>query len=923
MKKAAQAIPNQRLSREREQHGWSQQEVADYIGTTPVNVSRWERGLTTPSPYFRHKLCELFDKLAHELGLVAHEADHDTEQAEAATSSKLAHQAPRSLDELLWNVPYRRNPFFTGREDILTHLHETLIANKTDTLLQAQAISGLGGIGKTQIAIEYAYRYRNDYQAIFWVRADSRETLVADLATIADLLHLPEANEQERNRAIKGCRRWLNEHTGWLLILDNADDMQMVSDFLPSEGKGQVILTTRAQATGLIAHNIELEYMGLEEGALFLLRRAKLIAREAPLDTASYINWTKARTIVQLMDGLPLALDQAGAYIEETACGLSDYLNLYQRRQTALLRRRGRLAIDHPESVATTWSLSFKKVEQAHAAAIELLQLCAFLHPDAIPEELFHAGATEMGSVLAPVAADPLELDMVIEVLRRYSLLRRSPDTHILTIHRLVQAVLIDQMDERTKRQWAERTVRVVHKTFPEIEFATRERCQRCFPHVLACIALIEQWNMAFPETAQLLNRAGKYLRASGQYKEAEPLLKQALAIYTQTVEPEHPNVTTCLNDLATLYWNQGKYAQAETLFQQALTMREQILGPEHPDVATSLNDLALLYWEQGNYTQARPLFQRALAIREQILAPEHPDTAETLNNLGILYLAQGQYTAAETMLQKSLVIWEHTLGLDHPQVAYSLNNLAFLYYTQGRYMQAEPLYLRALAIREQALGPEHDEVAYTLSNLALLYTDEGKYIQAEQLFERALTIREQTLGPEHPFVAQTLHRLARLYYIQGNYVQAEPLLTRSLTIREQTLGADHPDVASCLDTLAQLALTQGKYDLAEQLCQRALKIREQALGSEHLDVASSLNTLAKIFLAQSSYIQVEALLQQALSIYEKTLGADHPTAADCLELYARLLQTTGRQHEAIQMEARVRGMRMTKTIDTPGTTIR
>ncbi|GAC1348489.1 MAG: FxSxx-COOH system tetratricopeptide repeat protein [Ktedonobacteraceae bacterium] len=915
MKKAAQATPNQRLSREREQRGWSQQKLADQIGTTPVNVSRWERGLTSPSPYFRHKLCELFGKYAQELGLVEDTVDNPGEQVLAAAFPEQAAAALLSASTTpLWNVPQRRNPFFTGREDVLMRLHETLAAGRTAALLQAQAISGLGGIGKTQIALEYAYRYRSDYQAVFWVRADSREALASDLAAIADLLRLPEAYEQDRRRAVEVARRWLNEQSGWLLILDNADDVEMVSEFLPTEGKGHVVLTTRAQATGLIAQSIELEQMGPEEGALFLLRRAKIIAREAPLDNTSYADWTKAKTIVQMMGGLPLALDQAGAYIEETACGLSDYLDLYKKRRAALLRRRGRRAADHPEPVATTWSLSFEKVEQAHPAAIELLHVCAFLHPDAIPEELLREGAAELGPVLASVAADPLELDMAIEALRRYSLVRRSPDAHILTIHRLVQAVLIDQMDEQTQRRWAERAVRAIHRAFPEVEFATRQRCQRCFPHALVCAALIEQWGMAFPEAAQLLNRAGNYLRESGQYQEAEPLLRQALAIHEQSVGPEHPDVASCLNDLATLYWNQGKYAQAEPLFQQALTMREQTLGAAHPDVASSLNDLALLYWDQGKYAQAEPLSQLALAIREQSLGPEHPATAETLNNLGILSLAQGNYAAAEGLLQRSLTIWERALGPDHPRVAYSLNNLAFLYYTQGRYKQAEPLYLRALAIREQALGSEHDEVAYTLSNLAVVYTDQGNYAQAESLLTRSLAIREQALGLAHPFVAQTLHRLAKLYYVQNNYAQAEPLAQQALAIRKQALGADHPDVASSLDALALLSLAQGKAMVAEQLCRRALKIREQVLGPEHLEVAVSLSTLAEISFAQGNYDQVEPLLQRVLSIRERSQGPTHPELASCLELYARLLRTTGRQNAAAKLEARARVVRAAST---------
>ncbi|HLI05304.1 MAG TPA: FxSxx-COOH system tetratricopeptide repeat protein [Ktedonobacteraceae bacterium] len=948
MKKAAQATPNLRLSREREQRGWSQQEVADHIGTTPVSVSRWERGLTTPSSYFRRKLCELFGKTAHELGLVEDKADNGSGQPVPEGSPTQAEPTTPSAGSMpLWNVPHRRNPFFTGREEVLQQLHKTLSANGTAALTQPQAITGLGGIGKTQTALEYAYRYRDEYQAVFWARADTRETLVSDLAASADLLRLSGANGQDRQRAVEALRRWMNEHSGWLLILDNADDMEIVNEFLPYTGTGHFILTTRAQATGLIAQNLELEQMEPDEGALFLLRRARLVSWKALPDTAS-VDWAKAREIAQQLGGLPLALDQAGAYIEETACGLAGYLDRYRGRRTVLLRRRGGPAADHPEPVAMTWSLSLERIKQTNAAAIELLQVCAFLHPDAIPEELLSEGAAELGAVLAPVAADSFELDAAIEALRRYSLLRRSSDTQTLSIHRLVQAVIVDQMDEQVQRQWAERAVRAVCKAFPEVKFDTWQRCQRALSQALACAALIKQWNLAFPEAAHLLNRAGNYLRERGRYREAEPLLKQALALYEQTVEPEHPDVAGCLhdlallyweqgdytqaeplyqqalamreqtlgtdhfdvaqslNDLALLYWNQGRYAQAESLFQKALTILEKVLGPEHPDVAKGLGNLALISWEQGKYTQAEPLMQRALAIQERVLEPEHPDVANSLNNLGRLYLARGKYAAAEPLLQRSLTILEHTLGPDHPFVAYGLNSLALLYQTQGRYAQAEPLYRRALRLREQAQGPENADVAIALDNLALLSTDQGHYTQAEPLFHRALTIREQVLGPAHPLVGRTLYRLARLSYLQGHYVQAEPLLARSLLILEQALGADHPHVASSLDLQALLSLAQGNSTQAEQLCQQALRIREQALGLEHLETATSLNTLAEIYFAQGKYDQVEPLLQRVLSIREPLLGPAHPEVVSCLQLYARLLRATGRQDEATQLAARI-----------------
>src|SRR5437588_3665721 len=277
-------------------------------------------------------------------------------------------EPPRFPGDLppLWNVPYQRNSFFTGREQVLTQLHNTLSAGQATALTQSQAISGLGGIGKTQTAVEYAYRYQHDYDAILWIRADSRETLISDFVTLAHLLKLPEQQEQDQRLMVEAVKRWFHDRARWLLIFDNADDLIMTRDFLPVGGQGHILLTTRAQATGSIAQRIEVERMDPEEGTLFLLHRANILALDVPLATASQVDRLKASEIVQEMGGLPLALDQAGAFIEETQCGLAAYLQLYRTRQADLLIRRGKLVTDHPDSVATTWSLSIAKLEQAN-----------------------------------------------------------------------------------------------------------------------------------------------------------------------------------------------------------------------------------------------------------------------------------------------------------------------------------------------------------------------------------------------------------------------------------------------------------------------------------------------------------------------------------------------------------------------------
>src|SRR5438132_5131072 len=589
-----------RLKREREQRGWTQSELAERIGTTQINVSRWENGVTTPSPYYRQRLGELFGKSIQELGLIPESSEERT--AEITTFSDTPDLHISTPPPPIWNVPHRRNPFFTGREDTLIHLYTVLRSSKAAALTQAQAISGLGGIGKTQVAVEYAYRYRDHYQAIFWLTASTRDVLSADFVILAALLDLPEQQEKEQDIVLRAVKRWLSSHTHWLLILDNVDDLEMIVDFLPVTGTGAVLLTTRLQALGTVAQHIEVEKMMLDEGVMFLLRRTKVLAQSTSFDPVPKEKQVQATEIVMALDGLPLALDQAGAYIEETRCGLSRYLDLYGTRRKELLLRRGRFPIDHPDSVAATWSLSFQQVEQESLVAADLLRLFAFLDPEAIPEDMLTLGAAELGTALGAVASDPLQVDTIIELLLRYSLIRRSPEVKSLSIHRLVQAVLRDGMDKDTQRLWAERATRVVNRAFPDVELQTWERCQRCLPHVQTCVTYIEAYELAFPEAARLFNEAASYLVAHARYQQAELLLLRVLSIRRQVLEANHPDTARTLNDLGALYFNQGKYQDAEPLLQKSLTIREQVLGMEHPDVAQTLHNLANLYRTRGAY---------------------------------------------------------------------------------------------------------------------------------------------------------------------------------------------------------------------------------------------------------------------------------------------------------------------------------
>jgi len=431
------------------------------------------------------------------------EEKHQKEEVATVHRRRASFSAP--FPEV-WNVHRRHTPFFTGRDHVLQQLADGFLLESGVEMVQHQAITGLGGMGKTQTAAEYVYLFRADYKAVFWVHAETQETLIADFKTIADLLELPQERLQDRTSLIQTVQGWLKKQADWLLVFDNADDPALVDPFLPSATRGHVLLTTRAGAMIGQAQQLVLESLKPEDGALCILRRAGILKGSKQLHDTLPANVEAAQELSQKMGGLPMALEQAGAYINDTACGVKGYLYLYERYRPRLYQHHSGTVPDYPEAVAFAWRISRSIVERSDPAASELLCLCAYLAPEGIPEKLLMLGAP----VLGPVAGDLFALNLTIRLLRTYSLLNREfdRDTELtrLSIHRIMQDILIDEMDEPTRQLWAERAVRAVSLALPAIGDNLPQA------QVQNCLQLIEQWHMSFPEVDVIRKYAEKVM---------------------------------------------------------------------------------------------------------------------------------------------------------------------------------------------------------------------------------------------------------------------------------------------------------------------------------------------------------------------------------------------------------------------------
>jgi len=709
----------------------------------------------------------------------------------------------RSPQFPLSTLPLRRNPFFTDRDTIFTTLHASFNSEQSNQP-NIQALYGLGGIGKTLLAIEYAHRYQAEYQATLWLNTASRDLFHSDLRSLADQLGISLPKDVDESARLAALRRWLQSHDRWLLVLDDLDDFSLLNQLVPLNSNGHVLLTTHSAATGPFAYAIPVDQLTNEEGALLLLRRAKIIPPKGEREDAPIEAYMQAMAIAQEFASYPLALDQAGAYIDETGRSLASYLDLYRQRQVAFLGTRGRFVDDHPNPVTTTLSLTFEKIAQVDPDALKLLHLFAFLYPEALPDEMIAHGASSLVGPLRTLLLDPLALDAAIATLRRFSLLQHGADSTTLNMHHIVQIILRQELTQQQQVQMAKQAVRMVNATFPEVRFKTWDACERYVPQAQHCATLIQDFQLSLPEGAQLLERLGFYYYQRGYYSEAEAVLTQSLHLHERQRRPDLLDMAQTLNSLGLLAQRQAHYQEAEAFHQRALKLREQELGADDPTTAESLHNLAVLYENQGRYQQAEQFYLRVLAIDEREVGTDHPDTAKTLNNLGLVHYLQGHYEQAETMYRRALAIYEQAAYTDHPDITYTLNSLGTLYETQGDYQQAEALYRQALAMREQAFGEKHSETAHSINKLAHIIELQGDYQQAEALYRQALTIGEQVLGAEHPDVALFLNNLALLIARQEQYQQAEALYRRALSIYEQSLGTEHPAVARVRSNLEQ-----------------------------------------------------------------------------------------------------------------------
>ncbi|NLL53751.1 MAG: tetratricopeptide repeat protein, partial [Clostridiales bacterium] len=654
------------------------------------------------------------------------------------------------------NIPHTKNLHFTGRKEILCKLENSLNPGEKNPC--SIVMYGMGAVGKTQIALAHALSNGYLYDTVWWVNAENE---VAMLNSYKSLLLqkgiIKKDIAYDREEILHSIWGWMSQNRNWLFIYDNAESEQDLTPYLPRINTGHILITTRNQSWRNM-QKLEIKVFKPQEAVEFL----KSFKLKGSIDDAV--------VLAEELGYLPLALDQAAAYMLESNKSYKEYIDLFIKYRLDIFGKVGYESISYEKTVATTWNISLDKID--NESTKQLIQLLAFLAPDHIHENMFLQTSEYLPEPLASSVQDALEFDKALRELVRYSLVQI--DKGLISIHRLLQDV-IQQSLGNDRIQCFHCCVRILDKIFAydQHDMKTWDNCAGLIPHVQSVLSHAEDLKTETEEITGLYVEGAGWLYHTALYKEALVWYQKALAINIKTLGPEHPDTATSYNNIARIYDSQGKYEEALVWYQKALAIYEKTLGLDHPNTATTYNNIAVIYSDQGKHEEALKWHKKALAIHERVLPYNKLDTVATYNNIAIVYDSQRKYEEALKWYKKALAICKKTLGPDHPDTATTYNNIAGIYFQQREYGKALEWFEKALAIYEKTLGPDHPNIATTYINIAGIYFQQGKYGKALEWFEKALAIYEKTLGPDHPNTAMTCNNIAGIYTDQMKYKEA------------------------------------------------------------------------------------------------------------------------------------------------------
>ena len=815
------------------------------------------------------------------------------------------------------------SPLFVGRKDALDKLRKIFI-HCADSKLTSRPMRhscllwGTGGIGKTQICLKFVEEISDRLSHVFWVDASSEGSITMSLRGISSI---SAAQASCLDDSVESVLQWISDiQEEWLIVFDNADNppVHVVEKFIPSGNRGNILITSRNRSMGRVVSSeniIEIDEMEEADAVTLLLKASRL--------DASAEHEKLAKNIVTELGCIPLAVDQAGAYIEAGRCSIHKYLQQFTiHRQTLMTDVTFRGASNYDQTVYGTWDLSFKEIkkrasgqssaEDAHAAhaAILILQICAFYHHSNICKDIFKSAAEESGEHMAdgevveklPQALPLLDRTLLaldndghwdefifgqgIAVLLSFSLMKRDQSSEMLSVHPLVHCWSREQISKSEQQRMYEIGSIIlccaISQGLSSYDYGLR---QLIFQHIMASESYGNQIGLSKNYYDDKWENFIFVIRENGGWEHAEQLGVQVMDMRKKLLGAEHPDTLTSMENLARTYADMGDLNQAEQLEVHVLNMKKKLLGEEHPDILESVANLATIYSRKGKWNEAEQLEVQVLDMRKKVLGAGHPDTLLSMANLATTYSKMGKWDKAEQLEVLVLGIRKNVLGREHPDTLISMANLATTYADKGKWNEAEQLEIQVLDLRKKVLGAQHPDTLRSMANLATTYADMGKWNEAEQLEVQVLDLRKNVLGAQHPDTLRSMANLAATYADKGKWDEAEQLEIQVLDMRKKVLGVEHRDTLISMENLARTYIDMGNFIQAEQLEIQVLEIRKELVGIEHPDTLESMSNLVTTYESQGKWNEAEQLEFQMLDMRKKVLGAQHLNTLKSMEI--------------------------------------
>lgn len=706
--------------------------------------------------------------------------------------SNIQKQTPKFISSRSFPSP---PTWFFGRKDILKNLEYSLKQANRATLI------GLKGIGKTTLALQYAYQNAENYNNIFYLRAN-RYVFPQELARCADRVSVfSYSDTTELEKAFKFID-WLNKQDNFLLIIDNIDSPSEIYPFTSKIRNGHIVFISNNPETSTLGNEVKIKTLPTEEAELFLYQSAtgniNISYKEISPENREAIG-----KIINEIDSLPLAINLVGAYIRRYKKTFEEYLELYKTSAEKLFNRQDVMSQYEHNSVVQTFSLAFEEIasteddkaesKQIAETAVLFLKTASFLYHEAIPLEIFTEMLVRQNNHGIRLSQDEFFLDEVFAKIQQFSLFEKDADKNTINIHRLVQRIINNKINEDEKRSLCEQILEILANLIPLYDYSNQEIFERYFYQAQVALENAEKLSLESEYSKILYNRLGHFQYLFGNYDLAEKFHLQNWRTSENFYGKNHQETAQALNQLALVYKAQGRYDEAIEKFEIALEIGEKTIGKEHPSYSTRLNNLANVYRSLGRYEKAIEILMEALAIDAKIIGKTHPNYAISLNNLANTYQLLGRYPEAIEKYKEALAIDAKTIGKEHPDYATHLNNLAMVFKSQGKYSEAIKKFEEALFIAEKTIGKEHPDYATRLNNLGEVYLSQSRYDESVEKFEEALAIDAKTIGKEHPQYANHLNNLASAYRLQERFDEAMPLFEEALRIFVKVLGENHP----------------------------------------------------------------------------------------------------------------------------------